>query len=130
MVHSVSSWPCVKYDELMRANLTRVFGERDPQRRDDAIRELYSEDAVLNEPHARSVGHAEICDAVRHLLKSLPPDFVLHTVGPAVGHHGAGRLQWRSGPPTGPVVVTGTDVALFKNGRIQELYVFLDPNVA
>jgi hypothetical protein len=30
------------------------------------------------------------------------------------------------GPVGGPDVVTGTDVALFKDGRIQSLYVFLD----
>ena len=130
MVHSVSSSAPVNYDQLMQANLTRVFGERDAQRRDEAIRELYAEDAVLNEAHARAAGHAEICNAVRQLLKSCPPDFVFHAIGPAVGHHGVGRLQWRSGLPNGPAVVTGTDVAHFENGLIQSLYVFLDPNGA
>lgn len=114
------------YDILMRANLTRVFGERDARRRIESIRELYSEDAVLNEPHTSAKGHAAISEAVTVLLASLPPDFVFSTTGPAVGHHDVGRLQWRVGPPDGPSAVTGTDVAHFEDGLILSLYVFLD----
>jgi hypothetical protein len=33
------------------------------------------------------------------------------------------------GPPGGPAVVTGTDVALIEHGRIERLYVFVDPVV-
>ena len=117
----------INYDGLMQANLARVFGERDAERRLAAIRELYAEDAVLHEPHASAKGHAAISDAVAALLTSLPPDFTFRSAGPAVGHHGVGRLQWRSGPPNGPAVVTGTDVAHFKSGLIHSLYVFLDP---
>jgi hypothetical protein len=54
----------IDYDRLMRANLLRVFGERDAERRLEAIRGLYAEDAVLNEPHASAKGHAAISDAV------------------------------------------------------------------
>ena len=115
------------YDALMRANLARVFGERDAGRRIEAIRELYAEDAVLNEPHASVSGHVAISEAVSALLASLPEDFVFSPVSPASGHHGVGRLNWRSGPPDGPVAVTGTDVAHVESGRITALHVFLDP---
>jgi hypothetical protein len=115
------------YDGLMQANLTRVFGEHDAGRRMQAIRELYAEDAVLHEPHASARGHAAISDAVTGLLASLPRNFVFRAVGPAVGHNGLGRLQWRSGPPDGPVAVTGMDVARVEDGRIRSLHVFLDP---
>jgi hypothetical protein len=92
-----------------------------------AIRALYSEDAVSFEAHSSSKGHAEIAAAVTALLTSLPPAFVFSSAGPAVGHHGVGRLFWRSGPLNGPVAVTGTDVAHIENGHIQTLHVFLDP---
>ena len=111
----------------MRANLVRVFGERDAVRRIEAIRELYAEDAVLHEPQASASGHAAISGAVSALLASLPPDFVFAAAGPAVGHHGLGRLNWRAGPPGGPVAVTGTDVARVEGGYIRSLHVFLDP---
>ena len=46
----------IDYDGLMQANLVRVFGERDAGKRLKAIRELYAEDAVLNEPDASAKG--------------------------------------------------------------------------
>lgn len=116
-----------EYDRLMQANLLKVFGEHDPARRRDAIVELYAEDAAFYEPDSVATGHAEIADAVASLLNSLPPAFAFSANGPAVGHHGVGRLRWSSGPVGGPAAVTGTDVAHFEGGKIQSLYVFLDP---
>jgi hypothetical protein len=117
----------IDYDGLMQANLARVFGERDAFRRTKAIAQLYADDAILYEPDASATGHAAISQAVKALLSSLPPNFVFTAIGPAVGHHGVGRLRWQSGPPNGPVAVTGTDVARIEGGRIQNLHVFLDP---
>jgi hypothetical protein len=121
----------IDYDGLMQANLARVFGERDASRRMRAIAELYADDATLYEPpDATATGLAAISQAVETLLSSLPPNFVFTAIGPAVGHHGMGRLRWRSGPPDGPAAVTGTDVAQIERGRIQTLHVFLDPTGA
>src|SRR6188508_3766311 len=108
----------IDYDSLMQANLARVFGERDPTRRMRAIAELYADDATLYEPpDSSATGHAAINQAVEALLASLPPNFVFTSIGPAVGHHGMGRLRWQSGPPDGPAAVTGTDVAQIEGGR-------------
>ncbi|MDH2384470.1 nuclear transport factor 2 family protein [Bradyrhizobium sp. CER78] len=115
------------YDRLMQANLGRVFSERDPKRRIAAISELYAKDAVLYEQDAAAKGHAAIDAAAAAVLSSLPPDFAFKAIGPAIGHHGVGRLRWQAGPPNGPVAVTGMDVAHFENGRIHSLYVFLEP---
>lgn len=117
----------VDYDALLQANLKRVFCEPDAVRRFEAIREIYAEDAVLYEPHQTFCGHAAICEAVTALLASLPPNFVFTAIGTATGHHGIGRLRWQSGPPEGPVAVTGMDVAHFEGSLIHSLYVFLDP---
>lgn len=115
------------YDGLMRANLTRVFGEHDAQKRLRAIRTLYAADAVLNEPHGSAKGHVEINEAVTSLLASLPSDSIFEPLAPALGHHGIGTLRWRSGPADGPAAVTGMDVAHFQNGAIHSLFVFLNP---
>jgi hypothetical protein len=121
------SAPPLDYEGLMQANLTRVFGERDTSRRLKAIAELYAPDATLFEPDSTATGHAAISQAVATLLSSLPPNFAFTAIGPAVGHHGVGRLRWQARPPNGPVAVTGTDVARFEAARIQTLHVFLDP---
>jgi hypothetical protein len=116
----------IDYNRLMQANVTRVFNERDAERRIVAIRELYAEDAVVYEPDASAKGHAAISEAVTALLAHLPPNVVFRAAGPAIGHHNIGRLKWLSGPPDGPVAVTGMDVALFEQRRIHSLYVFLE----
>ena len=115
------------YEQLLHANLVRVFGERDRARRQAAIAELYAPDAVLYEPDTVATGHGAIDAAVEALLAHLPPAFVFTAQGPVVGHHGVARLRWASGPVNGPAAVTGTDVAHVTAGRIQSLYVLLDP---
>ncbi len=116
----------MNYAEIMQANLEQVFGERDALRRIEAIRELYAADAELHEPQQSARGHDAISQAVTDLLAHLPPDFTFTAIRSALGHNGVGRLQWRGGPPGGPVAVTGTDVAHIERGLIQSLHVFLD----
>jgi hypothetical protein len=115
------------HDRLMQANLVRVFGERNAAKRLSAIADLYAADAVLYEPDNAATGHWAINDAVEALLSSLPQNFTFSALGPAVGHHGFGRLRWQSGPPESPALATGTDFALIENGMFRALYVFLDP---
>lgn len=127
--HAVPTAPAerIEYATLMLANLSRVFGERNAGKRIAAIRTLYTEYAVLSEPHRSVKGHLAINQAVTDLLAGLPATFEFTALGPAIGHHGVGRLCWRSGPAGGPPAVTGMDVAHFEGSRIQALFVFLDP---
>ncbi len=115
------------FDRILRANITRVFGERVREQRQKAIAELYDPDAVVYEPHGAARGHDAIDQTVQTLLDSLPPDFVFTPQGVALGHHGLGRLRWSSGPAGGAVAVTGTDIAQIAQGRIHTLHVLLDP---
>lgn len=118
----------IDYDHLMRANLANVFNERDSGKRIGAIGNLYAEGATLYEPpDTAAEGHAAICEAVTRLLASLPPEFAFTATGPALGHHGIGRLRWQAGPPNGPVAVNGMDIACFQDGRIRSLHVFIEP---
>ncbi len=69
-------------------------------------------------------------ELLESVLEKMPADFVFHATQPAMENHNVGRLSWSVGPANGPDVVTGTDIALFKDGRIQVLYVFLDKSGA
>jgi SnoaL-like domain len=127
---AMSSRPtaAIDYDRLMRANLAKIFNQRDAGKRIEAIGELYAEDAVLFEPPDMAAqGPGAICEAVTRLLDSLPPDFAFTATGPALGHHGIGRLRWQAGPPDGPVAVNGMDIARIQDGRIHSLHVFIEP---
>src|SRR5688572_27949662 len=112
--------------QLLQANLVRVFGERNRERRRAAIVELFASDAVLYEPHAEAAGHDAIDQAVDSLHARLPADFRFVARGTAVGHHGVARLHWSVGPPGREAAATGTDFAHVADGRIHSLHVLLD----
>jgi hypothetical protein len=116
------------YDGLLRANAERVFSETSVERRLTALKELWAEDGVLVENEHVVTGRKAVSGSVGVLLKMLPPGTTFEAEGPAVGHHGLGRLRWRAVDSSGkPLGVTGTDIAFVEDGRIAKLYVILDP---
>ena len=54
------------------------------------------------------------------------PGLVFRLAGPAEVNHDLGCARWHFGPNGAAPVVTGMDVAVFKEGRICSLYAFLD----
>ncbi|MBE7196866.1 MAG: nuclear transport factor 2 family protein [Parafilimonas terrae] len=115
------------YDRLLRANLERVFNERDAGKRAAAIDELFVDEPVMYEPNDVVRGRAAISDVAGKLLEQFGPTFRFTAMGPTVGHHGLGTLRWEAGPNGGPVAVTGTDVAEMVGGGIARLWVLLNP---
>jgi FMN-dependent NADH-azoreductase len=116
----------IDYEAILGSNLERVFNERDPARRLEAISELYEEDAVLHEPDRSATGYAAIAKMVSEAVDMLPVGARFRSAGPAVGNRYLGRGKWRAGLPDGPAAVTGTDVVRVENGRIKALHVFID----
>jgi hypothetical protein len=114
------------YNTLLRANLERVFNERDGTKRNAAVQELFSPEPTMFEPAGIVTGQAAISDVAGALLKQFGPDFSFVAEGVAVGHHGLGYLKWRAGPANGPVIVSGVDVAEVSDGKIVRLWVLLD----
>ncbi|GJE59037.1 nuclear transport factor 2 family protein [Methylobacterium trifolii] len=115
------------YDQLLRANLERVFSERDANKRAAALDDLFVADPVMYEPTHVVRGRAAIAEVAGKLLDQFGPTFRFVPIGQAVGHHGLGSLPWQAGPEGGPVVITGTDVADVVDGRIARLWVLLNP---
>lgn len=115
------------YDALLRANLERVFNERDPALRAIAMAELFVEDPVMFEPDGVVHGRDAISATAGKLLDQFGPTFAFTPSADAVGHHGLAVLRWHAGPDGGPVVVTGADAAEFVGDKISRLWVLLDP---
>jgi hypothetical protein len=109
----------------MERNVLEVFGERDSERRKLVISELYSENCTFFETNDQIVGRDALNTKVGQILKEAP-GFVFRLAGPAEVNHDLGRARWHFGPNGGAPVVTGMDVAVFKQGRICSLYAFLD----
>jgi len=114
-------------DHLLRANLERVFNQRNDAARAAAIAELYGADPVMYEPDGVVEGRDAISATAGRLLVQFGRDFAFVPEGRAVGHHGLAVLRWHAGPKGGPVAVTGTDVAQIVGGRIHRLWVLLNP---
>ncbi len=116
--------------ELLEKNLYQVMNERDPAKRRAAVESIYTADAAFFEVDEVATGYDAVHAIIQSILEKMPPHFVFRVTVPAMENHNVGRMSWGVGPVGGPDVVTGTDVALFKDGRIQSLYVFLDKSGA
>ncbi|TXN03741.1 nuclear transport factor 2 family protein [Methylobacterium sp. WL103] len=125
-VYAAQPAPEPDYDHLLRANLERVFNERDADRRAAALDEFYVVEPVMFEPTNVVEGRSAISMVAGNLLEQFGPTFRFKPVGTAVGHHGLGSMQWQAGPDGRPIVVSGADVADVVDGRIARLWVLLN----
>jgi len=114
------------YDHLLRANLERVFNERNAHKRAQAIDELFVADPVMYEPADVVEGRVAISRVAGQLQERFGSTFRFTPIDHAVGHHGLAVLRWEAGPAGGPVAVTGSDAAQIVDGRIARLWVLLN----
>jgi hypothetical protein len=124
------STPASDLGQLMERNLFEVFGEQDPARRVRAIAELYTDDCAFYDAEGQGTGKTAVSDQVARILATLPAGFAFSLVAPAEVLHDLGRLRWQSGPAGALPVVSGMDIAVFANGRIQTLYTFVETPIA
>jgi hypothetical protein len=110
----------------MEKNLLQVWNERDATKRQAIIEGIYQKDSTFYEGHSGTSGHDAINRKIGETLNALPRDFAFRILKPVSVNNDLGRLNWGVGPADGPTARTGMDIALFKDGRIQSLYVFLD----
>lgn len=113
-------------EELMRANLMEVFGERDAPRRRAAIARTYAPDVRFTDPEETVQGH-EALDAKAAAILDGAPGFTFAPDGPILISGNLGYLAWTLGPEGGPGVVRGIDIALVVDGQVTDLYTILVP---
>lgn len=113
-----------RLEDLMTANLLRVFNERDGDLRRAAIAATYAEDVVFADPEGAVRGHAAL-DAKAQALLDGAPGLVFSADGPVRQAQDLGHLAWHFGPVGGAPVASGIDVALVRDGRIVRLWTLL-----
>ena len=86
---------------------------------------MYAEDLQFIDPLLEFIGRAHLHGFVRELHQQ-NSGYVFRLVPPIAAHHNLVRLNWQFGPADNPAAVTGQDIALLANGRIQTLYIFVD----
>jgi hypothetical protein len=108
-------------DSLMRANLLEVFGERDPDRRTDAIRRTYTQDVVFVDAEGETHGHDALHAKAQSILDGAA-GFAFRAAGDIYQVGDLGYLAWELGPVDGPAVVSGVDMGFVRDGRLAKVY--------
>lgn len=115
------------HDLIMKSNALEVFSEPDAAKRIAALQRLWAPEATLFESDSATAGHPAICTHVGSLLATLPPGTRFAPNGDAAGHHDLFRLRWiATGSDGTSLGVSGMDVAVIRNNRIERLHVILD----
>jgi len=111
--------------ELLRHNFDEIFIELDPVKRENMMRDTYTEDCVWIHPGGRLVGIAAINKAASEIRKSIP-EYRYAVIGDIQTMHNVGMCRWGSGLPGQPYRYTGTDVLEARDGRVAVFYTFID----
>ncbi|GAA4199700.1 nuclear transport factor 2 family protein [Microbispora amethystogenes] len=104
-----------------------AWNERDPEARAKAVAALWTEDGGYIDPLATVTGHEGVT-AVIAGAQDMFPGFVFTLGGAVDGHHDTARFTWHLGPEGAaePVVIGFDVVAIAEDGRIGNVYGFLD----
>jgi len=93
--------------------------------RDRAISDLYTSDVVVAEPETTYSGHAGMAEAIAGIQAAIPGAQITRS-GPIQSAQELTTYSWALGPAGGPVIVTGRDVLIIREGKISALYVIID----
>jgi hypothetical protein len=111
--------------ELMKRNLHAIFDERDSAARMMELKAIWLPESVFVDPGGRYVGLDAIDRRVAEIQEKYP-DFGFIERRAVQDMHGIGCLAWGYGPADNRTAVTGVDIAVTRDGRILELYAFID----
>jgi SnoaL-like domain len=103
--------------ELLDANLHKVFSERNAQDRWAAIERTYADDVKFVDPEGEVVGRRALEESVQKLLEGVPAEFVFEEDGPRYVGTDTAALPWRLGPPGDPAA-RGIDIVTVRDGRV------------
>jgi hypothetical protein len=113
-------------ERLMESNLLQVFNERDAQRRLAAIEQTYTPDVRWTDDEGVSIGVDQLNIKAQALQDGQLAGLSFVKAGPVYQTHGIGYLAWNivaAGSDT--PIVSGFDVALIADDRINELFTVL-----
>lgn len=103
-----------------------TFNETDAARRRSLIEQVYTDDAGYSDPLGAVTGRAAI-DGFIATVQQHYPGIVFTLAGSVDAHHNQARFTWHAGPPGAkePAAI-GFDVVVTENGRVRQVYGFLD----
>jgi hypothetical protein len=102
-----------------------TFNETDADRRRSLLKALYTPDCTYTDPHVELQGAEQINGFIEQTQARFP-GFTFTLGGPIDGHHNQARFQWHAGPADAPETYVGFDVIVAADGRIRNVYGFMD----
>jgi hypothetical protein len=116
----------VNYADLIHRFIDAI-NDTDAARRRATIEEILTPDCTYTDPEIAVEGHDALDEAFATLQQRIPPGFRFSLSAPADVHHQQARFFWRFSDPEADIpAATGSDVAIFADGRIRHLYAFFD----
>lgn len=108
-------------------NVLEVFNERDATARLSQMKALYHDDAVFHESNETSfVGLDAINARVTEVLATIAPEQRFRPAAAEERNHDVARVAWTLSAAGEPVVLSGMDIGIVREGKIAVLYMFVD----
>ncbi|TMR88572.1 nuclear transport factor 2 family protein [Nonomuraea basaltis] len=104
-----------------------AINDTDAARRRATIDKILTSDCTYTDPEIAVEGHDALDAAFAGLQQRIPPGFRFSQTASVDVHHHQARFFWQFGDPEADApAATGSDVAVFADGRIRHLYAFFD----
>jgi len=101
-----------------------LWNEQDADKRKTILNDIYAADIEMVDRHFIAVGREEVEGFIVGLHQK-NPDFRFSHAKPINIHHNIARMFWQVGNEAKPDAVTGMDLFVIENGKVQKLYVFV-----
>ncbi|TDW49138.1 catechol 2,3-dioxygenase-like lactoylglutathione lyase family enzyme [Flavobacterium sp. 270] len=112
-----------KNTALIESHL-KIWNEKDAAKRNVLLNQFYVSDIEMVDRHFIAIGNDEISKFIVD-LHTKNPEFTF-TAKSVETNHNVVRLYWQFGSKAKPAVVSGMDLFVIENSKIQKLYVFVD----
>lgn len=112
-----------KKNTIIVENHLKIWNEKDEVKRKTLLNQVYATNVEMVDRHFISNGIEDISKFIVE-LQTKNPDFKF-TAKSVETHHNIVRLYWQFGSKAKPAVVSGMDLFVIENGKVQKLYVFV-----
>lgn len=109
--------------EIIKNHL-KIWNEKEEAKRNALLNQFYASDVEMVDRHFIAIGQKEISKFIVELQQK-NPDFSFSAKSLETNHNIV-RLYWQFGSKAKPAVVSGMDLFVIENGKVQKLYVFVD----
>jgi hypothetical protein len=111
--------------KTLAENHIALWNEKDPARREELAKTIYSDDIKMYDKDFILTGGSEVLGFISKLFAG-DANFQFNAVKPMQATQNGVRLFWHI--RTNGIDLTGMDFFVIENGKVQHLYVFMDAN--